>query len=191
MDFVDLFIYDIVRSMVKHSIGHAVLEVLADVGEVTLDNFFSRKYSYARMWRSLLGLERSRNITRQTVSTILWRLKRQGLVERIGAKKTARWQLTSEGKEHLQEKASGIEKVYESDGITRLVIFDIPEKERRKRDMVRAELIACDFRQFQKSVWIGEHPLPECFITLLDDFQLAGKIHIFSVREYGTTSRLK
>ena len=177
--------------MIKHSIGHAVLKVLADVGEVTLDNFFSPKYSYTRIWRSLLGLERSQKITRQTVSTILWRLKRQGLVERIGAKKTAKWHLTSEGRGHIQESMYGAEKIREKDGISRLVIFDIPERERRKRDTVRAELIACDFHQLQKSVWIGDCPLPEHFITLLDDFQLKGKIHIFSIREHGTIGILK
>lgn len=170
------------------SIGHAALEILAGLGEATLEGFFPRKYSYARIWRPLLGLERSRKITRKTISTVLWRLQREGLVMRTGAKRNAKWRLTSAGKIRLED-AEEDRKSHISDGITRLVIFDIPERERRKRDMVRAELISCDFDQLQKSVWMGEHPLPKHFITLLDDFGLAGKVHIFSVRERGTIGR--
>ena len=72
------------------------------------------------------------------------------------------------------------------DGITRLVIFDIPEKERRKRNILRVELVTYDFKMLQKSVWIGATPLPEDFIHKLDKLNLKNKVHIFSVQEYGT-----
>ena len=72
------------------------------------------------------------------------------------------------------------------DGIGRLVIFDIPERERKKRDAIRLELIASTFKQLQKSVWIGHHPLPPDFPELLDELRLRGKVHIFTIGKKGT-----
>lgn len=75
------------------------------------------------------------------------------------------------------------------DGITRLVIFDIPEQERKKRDSIRLELVAAGFKQLQKSVWVGDRPLPRDFLELLDNLDTRGKVHIFSVKEQGTLDR--
>lgn len=172
------------------SIGHAALEILEGLGEATLETFFPRNYSYTAIWRPLLGLERSRKITRRTVSTILWRLQREGLVARTGARKNTVWRLTPAGEAQLHGSQRNMPANAISDGITRLVIFDIPEYERRKRTAIRTELMACGFRHFQKSVWMGECPLPKSFVALVDDLELAGKVHIFSVREKGTIGAL-
>ncbi len=72
------------------------------------------------------------------------------------------------------------------DGVERLVIFDIPEKERRKRDAIRLELAAAGYRQLQKSVWHGNKPLPEDFLELVDALELRSRLRVFSVREKGT-----
>lgn len=173
----------------KYSIGRAALEILHGLGEATLEAFFPRKYSHTRIWRPLLGLERSRKITRRTVSTTLWRLQREGLIARTGATKNAKWRLTPAGKTRLDEADVGMEYPA-SDGITRLVIFDIPEREREKRTAVRVELIASGFHHLQKSVWMGDRALPLSFIVLLDELELDGKVHIFSVLEKGTIGRI-
>ncbi len=72
------------------------------------------------------------------------------------------------------------------DGIARIVAFDIPERERKKRDTIRAELVTYNFKQLQKSVWIGYNPLPEDFTELLNGLHLRDEVHIFSVLEKGT-----
>ena len=190
--------------MRENSIIYTVLERLAEFGEGTLDAFFPKKYPYAALSRplfglviifrtrfELIGLDRKKKAKRQTISTILWRLKQQGLVERTGAKKIARWQVTPKGKTELERQALSHLKTSQSDGVARLVIFDIPEQERNKRDAIRAELVGCQFKQLQKSVWIGYCPLPEDFITLIDTLELNGKIHIFSVRDQGTIGVIK
>ena len=172
--------------MRKNSIIYGVLEKLAEFGEGTLDAFFPPNYPETAIWRPLLGLDRKKKVKRRTISTILWRLKQQGFVERTGAKKIARWQVTPKGKTELKRQASSHLNTTKPDGITRLVIFDIPEHERSKRDAIRAELVGYEFKQLQKSVWIGYCPLPEDFITLIETLELSDKIHILSVRDHGT-----
>lgn len=55
------------------------------------------------------------------------------------------------------------------DGKWRIVIFDVPEKLRGKRDLLRKELTEFGFMQLQKSVWAYPYPLPEEFIDLWED----------------------
>ena len=165
-----------------------ILEKLAELGEVAVGSFFPAKYPEARLWRSLLGLDAHYHFRRDTFSTLLSRLRAQGLIVRSGSNRRSRWRLTSRGEAHLGA-ITGAERV-RSDGVRRLVIFDIPEKERAKRGAIRIELTAAGFRQLQKSVWYGERPLPEDFLELLDALRLRRHVHIFSVREQGTLASL-
>lgn len=166
-----------------------ILEKLLELGEVTLGAFFPAKYPEARLWRSILGLDPSYEFSPRTFSTILWRLRRQGLVARRGSRK-AHWSLTPEGKTVLENPRTEnpFADLPPPDRIARLVIFDIPERDRKKRDAVRQELLACDFKALQKSVWLGYRPLPEDFLELLDELNLRKYVHILTVREPGTVA---
>ena len=172
----------------KQSITRIVLEKLLEAGELTLDIFFPPNYSYTRISRHLFGLDSYPAVSPPTLSAILSRLKRQGLVRGAGSRKKTKWSLTRRGKRFVQQTKGDIieREIPPLDGICRLVIFDIPEKERKKRDLLRAELAGYNFQRLQRSVWMGFNSLPEDFVILLDTLHLKGKVHIFSVREKGT-----
>lgn len=72
------------------------------------------------------------------------------------------------------------------DHIMRIVSFDIPEKERRKRNWLRRELLACDYTTLHQSVFIGQRPLPHEFIKKIDELNLARCLHIASIEQPGT-----
>ncbi|MEK7082719.1 MAG: hypothetical protein AAB972_00985, partial [Patescibacteria group bacterium] len=78
----------------KTSLVQATLMIMGELGMVTLDGFFPAQYSFARLWRPLLGLDRARKLKKKTISTTLWRLKQQGLVMCTGLNKNASWHLT-------------------------------------------------------------------------------------------------
>lgn len=61
------------------------------------------------------------------------------------------------------------------DGKKRLITFDIPEKLRNRRDILRTHLKELGFSQWQKSVWISEFPCG-------DLVELVFRIH--GVRKY-------
>lgn len=168
----------------KRTLTRFLLEKIGEAGALYFDAFFPRHYSYARISRQFFGRDAYPRATPATVSSLLSRLRREGLVMRRKYAGKDAWVLTKRGAVWLQ--ANVVVPVPASDGISRIVAFDIPERERKKRDAIRAELIASHFTRLQKSVWIGHNPLPEDFIALVDDLQLKGKLHIFSIREQGT-----
>lgn len=162
-----------------------ILEKISEFGEATISAFFPAKYPEARLWRRILGLDDRYRFRRETFSSVLSRLRAQGLVARRGARQKSVWRLTPRGVAYAAASARA-DKSPRPDGVRRLVIFDIPERERAKRDAIRLELVAAGFRPLQKSVWYGERPLPEGFLELVDALALARYIHIVSVRDTGT-----
>ena len=172
----------------KRTLTRFILEKIGEAGLVYFDAFFPRQYSYARISREFFGVDAYPETNPRTVSSLLVRLRREGLVARRKREGKDVWILTKRGAGRL--KRDVVAPVPASDGISRLVIFDIPERERRKRDAIRAELIACNFTRLQKSVWMGSNPLPEDFIALVDDLRLDWKVHIFSIQGKGTLQEI-
>ena len=69
-----------------------------------------------------------------------------------------------------------------------VIVFDIPEKRRNERMLFRFELRVLEFVPLQKSVWMGNGPLPADFIAYIRDHNLLRCVHIFSVNKKGTMS---
>lgn len=47
------------------------------------------------------------------------------------------------------------------DGVWKMVIFDIPEKQKKIRQILRAKLTALHFKKWQNSIWITPYALDE------------------------------
>lgn len=169
--------------LAPQTLSRLILERIGEAGEVLLSSFFPAKYPEARLWRNILGLDHAYEFKRPTFASLLYQLKSQGLVASAKRRGRTHWRLTSLGQSALR---SHPKPVSPPDGKRRLVCFDILEQERAKRRWLRAELIAHGFRQLQKSVWIGDVPLPPDFIKGLDDLGLRGRVHILSIESKGT-----
>lgn len=176
----------------RTTITRMILEKLAEAGENTLDIIFpSFRGNGSRRFKSVLSPFDTypRRVSRRTFEVLLSRLKKQGLIERVGRGSVTKWRLTREGRQRVaQTRKHG--PLPRKDGVGRLVIFDIPETERQKRKAVRVELVAADFRQLQKSVWIGYGPLPEDFFALLEMLNIVHRVHIVSIRDQGTIGKI-
>jgi DNA-binding transcriptional regulator PaaX len=161
-----------------------ILEKISEAGEALLDGFFPAKYPEARLWRNIIGLDRSYEFKRSTFSSLLSQLRQQGLVERRVRSGRSYWRITP------REQGAVVQQVRVSplpaDGRKRLVCFDIPERGRTKRRWLRGELLALGYQPFQKSVWIGETPLPREFLSDLDALALRGRVQVLLVMSEGT-----
>ena len=116
---------------------------------------------------------------------ILSKLKRDGLVE----KKVNKWRITNAGKAKLVKLLRRLpRKTYkkEADVTLKIIIFDIPEKEQKKRSWLRRRLVELGFKMLQKSVWMGKVKLPEEFMEDLRKFHILDYVDIFAVTKTGS-----
>ena len=111
----------------------------------------------------------------------------------MGVKRSFHWSITKKGRVFLKQNqypmAIEVFELPPEDGVTRLITFDIPEKDRRKRNWLRKELIACDYTLLQRSVFIGKRPLPEELMTQINELHISQYLHIVSVDKKGTLSK--
>jgi len=92
-----------------------------------------------------------RDLKKSDLARALKRLRENGFVELIDDEKMA-FRLTDSGRDRalwLKMKESD----QKWDGMWRFVIWDVPEKRRIARDLLRYKLKQLGFQRFQKSVW--------------------------------------
>lgn len=124
---------------------------------------------------------------------LLSQLKKQGFIEKKNKSDKDHWFITDLGRKKLirLKKHSIMPATFykkEKDDGLNLVIFDIPEIYKSKRNWLRFSLLNLDFKMLQKSVWAGTNKLPEDFLHDLRDLNLTNFIHIFRVSKKGTIS---
>ena len=180
--------------MRSSSLTKTVLAHLAENSPLLIDVLIPR-HPRSRLARALIGLDDRRyssvKTAKHTVSTLLCRLRKEGLVASTGSTRSTEWTITAEGKRKLQETSQKTFTITDSelppeDNIVRLVSFDIPETQRKKRDWLRTTLVACDYDVLHKSVFIGKRPLPEGVIEEIRMLNLMPYVHIAGLDRNGT-----
>ena len=188
-----------------------ILENLKGVGRTTefLLNIFLSGYNYRKMKRKVFYptlpdfSETDRvKIDSQLLQkekhkfySLLSRLKKQGFVEKKRKGNKTWWKVTSLGKKKLEKVKitfhfPRFNMRHEKGNDINLIVFDIPEKHRAKRDWLRSILLSLGFTLLQKSVWIGKNKLPEEFLNALAELDLIDSIHIFKITKTGTLKKL-
>lgn len=102
------------------------------------------------------------------------------------------WKITSIGVSKLKYITNRSKANYEAeqDNKIKIVVFDVPEKEKWKRGWLRDALRSLDFKMLQKSVWAGKSKIPEAFLEDLRKKHLLGCVHILEVSKAGTVREL-
>jgi len=128
---------------------------------------------------------------------LLYRLKKDGLVEEIKKNNGHFLKITPKGKERLinlrikkSEYLFQPKYAIKKENSVKIIIFDIPETEKRKRFWIRFALKNLDFNMLQKSVWIGKTKLPEEFIYHLRKYNLLSYVEIFEISKVGSLKQL-
>jgi CRISPR-associated endonuclease Cas2 len=106
---------------------------------------------------------------RKAIYDCIFRLVSQELVEYANAAQT-QVALTADGAALLSTKRP------QRDGVWKLVIFDIPERQRSVRTFLRNRLKSLGFKKWQASIWVSPYKLdPSLEAELL---QLAKKLFV-------------
>ena len=129
---------------------------------------------------------------------MLGHLKRQGLISKQKRKGATSWKITGDGLRKvrkLRQKASRTAKLSQFRSIsgesTKIVTFDVPERDRKKRAWLRSTLLSMGFSLLHKSVWMGKKEMPREFFFELHRRKLLRYVHIFAVTKSGTLSVIK
>lgn len=132
----------------KKSLSNLILLGLEKTvdASVRINNFINNPgyYAYGSGWDYPLH----KHVLSQTIK----RLRENGLIDFVDDEKLA-IKLTDKGR----EKAILTKIMFDEDkwdGLWRLVIFDIPEKRRIARDLLRIKLKSWGFKPWQQSVWV-------------------------------------
>lgn len=119
---------------------------------------------------------------KETIRKNLSRLTKQGLIAKDPKQKVH--YLTEQGKEfvsYIENRFLILKKPW--DGKLRIVVFDVPEKKKHWREVIRQELVLMQFQQLQKSVYVGKHPLSESFCQEMEEAGIAEYVFIFTVAQ--------
>ncbi len=73
----------------------------------------------------------------------------------------------------------------------RVLIFDIPEKQKYKRDRLRTKLDELGFRKMQQSVWITPFPLPESFTDFISELRVRPYLYALTVEAINRENEFK
>ena len=129
--------------------------------------------------------------------SLIYQLKKDGLI-RISLQKDQKYfSITEKGKNILDRLRKRKKELLplstyipHNDDTLKIVIFDIPEKERRKRRWLTVVLQNLNFKRVQKSVWIGKTVLPEQLLHDLQRLHLLSYVEIFAISKKGSLKRL-
>lgn len=166
-----------IRDRTKNTrLQRAVLSIVESIPDMTTEMLSGSVY---KMYKLMDKHERLRKY--RSILAARDRLIKNGMLAQNGKFV----ELTSEGKKKLKEWERvefKIPRPAKWDGKWRILIFDIPEKQKEMRNKVRSTLQAIGFKHLQHSVWI--YPFDcEDFVTLLKaDFKI-GKNLLYIIAE--------
>lgn len=130
------------------TIGEQILLTLADIAdEINYQGELRRRGSLDVL--NILGRKK------HSVLTAAIKLLSAGDIERVVKDGEVYYEITGQGRTRLCKRIKLDKLGQKWDGRWRILIFDIPEKTRLKRDYLRQKLYALGFGHLQKSVWVS------------------------------------
>ncbi|MBI2338605.1 hypothetical protein HYU95_05495 [Candidatus Daviesbacteria bacterium] len=136
-----------------------------------------------------------KEVSRRSASVAIHRLGKKGLIEKGLVENEICIRLTEKGMQEIQRRKQK-EKVrrllYKDsinkkwDGIWRVVVFDIPEENKRIRNVLRQTLKVLDFKPLQKSVWVSKKNYTKQLREWVNELNLLQYVLIFETKDLGS-----
>jgi len=180
---------------------------ISDVFSVVLNSGYGASYNRLNYEVSKRRFERSvrrfnteeKRKARAKFNSMLYKLERDNLITKDAKtdKNNPILKLTLKGKNCINllktRKADALPVLsYEKSTTDKfiIIIFDIPEKIRRKRNWLRSALGNLGLKMIQKSVWIGKIKLPKAFLEDLKRLELIDFVEIFEITKTGSLKQI-
>ena len=125
-----------------------------------------------------------KNKKRDSFSKFIYHLKRNNYIKVENLRGKQAIILTKEGLNKVLKASFVMEgKKKRKDGKWTMLIFDVPEKYRKSRDLLRSILHNLGYKIFQQSVWITPYDVSDKTEKLLQMYSLDKYIKIFLIEE--------
>jgi len=99
--------------------------------------------------------------------------------------------LTEKGERYLQRSTLVVRRPARWDRKWRIVIFDIPERRRVMRALLRQKLISIGFVRLQDSVWVYPYDCEELLTLLKTDYRLGKEVLYIIADKIEQVSKVK
>ncbi len=110
---------------------------------------------------------------------LVWRSLKAGYIEKVEKRGAVYIRVTSQGEKRVQRDFPILHLQKKSwDGKWRMVMFDIKELEKRKREDLRRKLKELGFGMLQESVFITPHDIVKDFSEYVDNIGLGDSVYI-------------
>lgn len=173
----------------------AIMEAGYGASHHQMERAFAREQASAEARARTAALERE---TRRKYKKLLSSLKKDGLIAEWKGARGNLIRLTRKGIAKLVVLRTRKRKMlpsiaYEAEqaDVFTIVAFDVPERERKKRDWLRAALRHSGFTCVQKSVWMGKIKVPRELLEDIRRLHIADFVEIFQITKQGTLKQLE
>ncbi len=146
-----------------------------------LKEMYYKELNYKGVKVNIFGIPMFLIKNKDSFRSTLSRMKRDGyIINNDGV-----WKITEKGKKLVKERAESFESFDspfgEQDKKNLLLIFDIPEVKKAKRDWLRYNLKKFHYKIIQASVWLGPSPLPKNFVDYLERIKIKKYIKTYKL----------
>jgi phenylacetic acid degradation operon negative regulatory protein len=159
-------------------LSDVILRTMSICSEILgeMDSILTDPYKYS------LGLPYEQLQIRRSVK----RLVDNGYIHMSGKGILSHYELSDSGRKKLAEKVhSFMNSDFTWDGKWRVVVFDIEERYRRKRDRFRSFIKSLGFGKLQKSIWLTPFPVTEKVEELIQKSGLQDKVLLIETNYVG------
>jgi len=186
------------RSLIKSffrkssDLTSAILLHLEETNKIFVENLPNAPILASVKWllSDNQATKKPNNTRTDTIKSRIKNLEKQGLIFKDKNKNSHI--LTQKGKKvvsTLKEKYDILKKPW--DKKFRIVVFDIPEKQRFWRTAVRDELNLMQYVLLQKSVYVGKYPLAKSFLEQLNEVGISQFVFIFTAEHVDKEEEIK
>jgi len=177
------------RKILKEKIGRMTEGVLAEATDMTLwlfAYFAAGSMNFSRStWQNRVAADDFiSKINYETIKNSLEKLRRKGYVKRTGRKKA--WpEITLAGRKRLESVLPDYDEKRLWDGKIYLLTYDIPEKRRQDREILRRYARKLGMGMLLESVWITPYNPHEILAEYISEKHLAGVIIVADIGKDG------
>ena len=115
---------------------------------------------------------------------LLNRLDREGYIQRVLIDGQVHFRITSTGRKQLVKSYPALSLANKPwDGFWRMVVFDVPERKRQLRDLLRRHLKKLGFGRLQGSVYISPYDHGKSFLDFLQIKGLTGNVLLMESKQ--------